>query len=474
MHNNLMPSRIEEHSNIFVITRFSLILLSVKRIFPLILFLITLSLLGIIYIQINWLNNMVLLRKDQIDQKVRDIAKQVGEDLSQYKGASSPGQQPFPDPNNFSLDYPRTYNVSQRFTTQELYDRIKAAFVASKLENIPFEFALVTLKNEAIGQMERQSNKFTEWYGDTSNYSFKAYPIVPPSGSAAENLTANEWIIIVVPNVTDIVYKGLRGNIAVAILFTLVICTAFFLTIRTMLRQKKLSEIRNDFINNMTHEFKTPIATISLAVDAIRNEKVQRDSGKLSYFSEIIKEENQRMNRQVETILKSALMDRQEVQLNVKPLHVHHIIRDVADNFMLRLQEKQGSIEIDLAASNDLIEGDEVHISNLINNLMDNAVKYSKDNVPPKICISTSSNAKKIIIKIADNGIGMTRETVKRIFEKFYRAHTGNIHNVKGFGLGLSYVKTVVEGHEGTIKADSTLGKGSCFVMEFPLKKEMS
>jgi len=417
---------------------------------------------------------MVLLRKDQIDQKVRDIAKQVGEELSQYKGsAPSSGLKPFPDLNNFSLDYPRTYNVSQRFTTQELYDKIKANFVASELENIPFEFALVTLKNETIGQMERQSNNFTAWYEDTANYYFKAYPIVPPSGSAAENLTANEWIIIVVPNVTDIVYKGLRGNIVVAILFTLVICAAFYLTLHTMLRQKKLSEIKNDFINNMTHEFKTPIATISLAVDAIRNEKVQNDVQKLSYFSEIIKEENQRMNRQVETILKSALMDRQEVQLNLKPLHVHTIIRDVADNFMLRLQEKQGSLEMDLGAEDDLIDGDEVHISNLVNNLMDNAVKYSKEAVPPKICITTTSNSKNFIFKIEDNGIGMTRETVKRIFEKFYRAHTGNIHNVKGFGLGLSYVKTVVEGHEGHIKADSTLGKGSCFAIELPLKRDV-
>jgi two-component system phosphate regulon sensor histidine kinase PhoR len=222
----------------------------------------------------------------------------------------------------------------------------------------------------------------------------------------------------------------------------------------------------------MTHEFKTPIATISLAVDAIKNEKVQRDVEKLSYFSGIIKEENQRMNRQVETILKSALMDRQEVQLNKKALHVHEIINDVADNFILRLQEKQGALETELAAKDDLIDADEVHMSNLINNLMDNAVKYSKDNVPPVIKLSTSSNHKKFIIRIEDNGIGMTRETLKRIFEKFYRAHTGNIHNVKGFGLGLSYVKTVIEAHEGTIKAESTPGKGSCFIIELPLKKD--
>jgi two-component system phosphate regulon sensor histidine kinase PhoR len=221
----------------------------------------------------------------------------------------------------------------------------------------------------------------------------------------------------------------------------------------------------------MTHEFKTPIATISLAVDALRNEKVQSDPKRMSYFSEIIKEENQRMNRQVETILKAALLERQEIQLNLKPLHIHQIVTDVADNFMLRLQEKGGALELNLNAENDIIEADEVHISNLVNNLMDNAVKYGKENVPPKIGIFTSSTDKKFVIRIEDNGIGMNRETLKRIFERFYRAHTGNIHNVKGFGLGLSYVKSVVDGHNGHIKADSTLGKGSCFTIEFNLKK---
>jgi two-component system phosphate regulon sensor histidine kinase PhoR len=237
-----------------------------------------------------------------------------------------------------------------------------------------------------------------------------------------------------------------------------------------MVRQKKLSEIKNDFINNMTHEFKTPIATISLAVDALKNPKVIGNPEKLIYFSGIIKEENQRMNRQVETILKSALMDRQEIQINKKPLNIHQIIEDVAGNFALRLQEKGGDIEIHLNSENDLIEGDEVHISNLVNNLLDNAVKYAKDNVPPHISLTTSSTPKKFSMVIEDNGIGMTRETVKRIFEKFYRAHTGNIHNVKGFGLGLSYVKTVIDAHDGNIKAESVLGKGSTFTIELPLK----
>ena len=416
---------------------------------------------------------MVLLRKDQMDQKVVDITKQVGEDLAQFKGPSSAsGLKPFPETGNeFSLEYSRNYSIAQRFTSKEIYDKIHERFIKNDLENIPFEFAIYIQKN-GLGQVERQSNNFLQWFEDTVNYYSNHAPLIPPSGSAAENLAADEWIIIVVPTVTDIVYKSLRLPIIIAILFTLVIFTAFYLTVHTMLKQKKLSEIKNDFINNMTHEFKTPIATISLAVDALKNDKVQRDTEKLTYFSGIIKEENQRMNRQVETILRSALMDRQEVQLNTKPLHVHEIIRDVADNFILRLQEKQGVLETSLGAESDLINGDEVHISNLINNLLDNAVKYSKEDVPPRICITTSSTNKKFYIKIEDNGIGMNRETVKRIFEKFYRAHTGNIHNVKGFGLGLSYVKTVVEGHEGTIKADSTLGKGSNFVIELPLKKE--
>jgi len=238
-----------------------------------------------------------------------------------------------------------------------------------------------------------------------------------------------------------------------------------------MLRQKKMSEIKNDFINNMTHEFKTPLATISLAVDALKNEKVMSNPDKMTYFSSIIKEENQRMNRQVETILKAALMEKQEVQLMLRPLHVHQVIKEVTGNFILQLEDKKGKADIELKAENDLIDADEVHLSNLINNLIDNSIKYSKDNVPPEIRIITTSDEKKIYIRLEDNGIGMGRETVKRIFEKFYRAHTGNIHNVKGFGLGLSYVKTMVEAHGGEIKVDSTLGKGSAFNIELPLKK---
>jgi two-component system phosphate regulon sensor histidine kinase PhoR len=185
---------------------------------------------------------------------------------------------------------------------------------------------------------------------------------------------------------------------------------------------------------------------------------VQNDKEKTKYFSNIIKEENVRMNKHVETILQAALMDRQELQLKLVPLHVHEVIQDTLDNYQLQLKDKESDIQLMLNAKNDLISADEVHFSNLISNLVDNAIKYSNDKL--RIIISTHSTKTRLVIRIEDNGIGMSKESVKRIFEKFYRAHTGNLHNVKGFGLGMSYVKTVIDAHKGKIKVESTLGKG--------------
>ena len=190
----------------------------------------------------------------------------------------------------------------------------------------------------------------------------------------------------------------------------------------------------------------------------------------MDYFSGIIKEENKRMNKQVETILQAALMDKEAVQLKEVPLHAHELITSAINNIQLPLNEKNGVLETHFNATNDLILADDVHFTNIINNLLDNAVKYSKENL--KIKLTTSNFNSHIRIKIEDNGIGMNKETLSRVFEKFYRAHTGNIHNIKGFGLGLSYVKSVVDALHGKIKAESTPGKGSCFTLEFPVIKK--
>ncbi len=445
-----------------------------KRVFTVIIILISISLIGIIFIQLSWLRNMILLRQEQIKEKIASAVKITGEQLAQYKGIYQQSNKNSIFPDDFTLDFLRPVTIGKRFTTAELEEKIRSGFQAVGLEKVKFEFVLYSgsfhANSNAIA--ERQSKNFAEEVEDTVNNLSRSYPLFAPSGSAAENLVSDEMLAVVVIDWKKVAIESLRIRIATAILFTIIIIAAFYLTVRTMLRQKKLGEIKNDFINNMTHEFKTPLATISLAVDAMKNEKVLQDKEKISYFSSIIKEENQRMNRQVETILKASQLEKQEVELNLKPIHVHEVIKDVVDNFALQLEEKQGQAELVLSASSDLIEADEVHFSNLVNNLIDNAVKYSKDNAPLRLKITTQSNAKSISIKVEDNGIGMSKETVKRVFEKFYRAHTGNIHNVKGFGLGLSYVKAMVQAHDGHINVESTLGKGSIFIVQLPLKKE--
>lgn len=419
---------------------------------------------------------MILLKEEQVKEKIEKAVRVVGEELSQYKGSylnTKPSTSTSLFPEEFSLDLLRPITIGKRFTGAELQQKIRDAFNQVGLQKIEFEYLLATIspRTGMIGTAERISKNWQEENEDSVNNFMRAFPLFAPSGSAAENLGYDETLIIIAKDYTTFALKELRFRIAVAVIFTIIIIAAFYLTLHTMLRQKKLGEIKNDFINNMTHEFKTPIATISLAVDAMKNEKVLQDKEKIHYFNSIIKEENQRMNRQVETILKASQLERQEVDLNLQPLHVHTVIKDVVDNFTLQLQDKEGKAELLLNAGNDLIEADEVHFSNLINNLIDNAVKYSKENTPLQLRITTNSNEKKFTIKVEDNGIGMNKETVKRVFERFYRAHTGNLHNVKGFGLGLSYVKTMVEAHNGDIKAESTLGKGSAFTLEFPLRK---
>lgn len=447
-----------------------------KRTFTIITLLITVSLIGIIFIQISWLKNMILLKQEQIKGKVERAVMMVGEELAQYKGSylnNKIGSANTMFDNEFTMEFLRPVTIGKRFTATELQDKVKKAFVELELDKLEFEFMLATISSRTgtIGNIELRSKNFLVEYDDSVNNFSRGYQLYAPSGSAAENLALDESLVVVALDWKEAALKELRLRILTSILFTIIIITAFYLTVRTMLRQKKLGEIKNDFINNMTHEFKTPIATISLAVDAMKNEKVLQDRSKMSYFSAIIKEENQRMNRQVETILKASQLEKQEVELNMQPLHVHEVIKDVVDNFALQLQEKGGKAELVLNAANDLVMADEVHFSNMINNLIDNAVKYSKENTALLLKITTQSNGKNLTIRVEDNGIGMNKETVKRVFERFYRAHTGNLHNVKGFGLGLSYVKTVVEAQGGEIKVDSVLGRGSIFILDLPLKK---
>lgn len=439
-----------------------------KRTLPIITVLISLSLLGLIFFQFLWIKSARDAKNKQVEENIISSMKNVSERLTASSGTVIPLPQQrndilFPGENRMQMQ-PFRLSVMQRFSKEEIAEVIRLEFNRNNLKHYPFEFAII--ENSITGK-QLLSDNFYKFFQDSSNNKNYVYPLIPPSGSDYENLVNEELLTVIVPNQEKIIWREMLWFIIGAILFTLIITTAFFITLRTLLKQKKLSEIKSDFINNMTHEFKTPLATISLAVDALKNEKVRENPEKTAYFTNIIKEENKRMNKQVETILQAALLDKQEVQLNLKKLSAHDMITSALNNITLQVEEKGGKLDVQFNADKEMILADEVHFTNLINNLLDNAVKYSKENLHIKL--STSNTGNNLRIKIEDNGIGMNKETLNRIFEKFYRAHTGNIHNVKGFGLGLSYVKTMVDAHHGTIRAESILGKGSSFIISIPL-----
>ncbi|MBS1754672.1 MAG: HAMP domain-containing histidine kinase [Ferruginibacter sp.] len=439
-----------------------------KRIFPIITILILLSLIGLIFFQVLWIASAHAAKDKQVKENFIRAVNYAGTLLTQEKNSLMPLPRKndlfFPG-DKLQMQYFRP-SVIKRFSRDEIADIIRMGFNKNNLENYPFEF---NVRINSINGDQVYSDNFFKYYADTVNSFSVVYALEPASGTAFENLVSEELLSVVMPHQQRLIWKEMFWFIIGSILFTVIITTAFFITIRTLLKQKKLSEIKSDFINNMTHEFKTPLATISLAVDALKNEKVAGNKEKTDYFTGIIKEENIRMNKQVETILQAALLDKQEVQLNLKRSAAHDLITVALNNINLQVAEKGGTLEVALDAENDIINADEVHFTNLINNLLDNAVKYSKENLHIKLSTYNSSNH--FNIKIEDNGIGMNKETLNRIFEKFYRAHTGNVHNVKGFGLGLSYVKTMVAAHNGTIKAESILGKGSIFHISVPLAK---
>ncbi|MDE3145773.1 MAG: HAMP domain-containing histidine kinase [Bacteroidota bacterium] len=437
-----------------------------KRTLPLIVILTTLSLLGLIWLQASWLKNILEVGEVQLFHKVSDAGKNVAYELSKSVHTSPSLRMPRTPGFKFGFDLSKVtkpLSIDDRYSPKDIYNKLETSFENEGLNKLSFDFAIINDQ----GEMEMCSHNFENEFMDTVNNHQTIIPITSGNVSDIESMSSLENMIIIVPDYKKQVWDSLKWVIAAVAVFMLIILAAFYVTLKTLLNQKKLSEIKSDFINNMTHELKTPLATISLAIDAMRNEKVLNDKEKTKYFSGIIKEENKRMNRHVETILQAALMEKQELQLSLKQLHVHEIINNVLENYELQLKDKKGKVDLQLNAKNDVINADEIHFTNLISNLVDNAIKYSKDKLLIKI--TTTNTNKTVMISVEDNGIGMTKENAKRIFEKFYRVHTGNVHNVKGFGLGMSYVKTVIDAHKGKIKVDSTLGKGTTFTVEMPM-----
>lgn len=272
------------------------------------------------------------------------------------------------------------------------------------------------------------------------------------------------------PGREKFIFRSLNWLLIASFLFSLFILSTFLLSVYYILRQKKISKMKSDFINNMTHEFKTPIATISVATDSILNEKVLSDPDRIRYFTKMIKKENTRMNRQVEDILTIARLDKKDFEFTWEAVDVHELIEDAIQGIKLQIEKRGGTIDVVLNAVNSVVITDKMHSTNVIYNLLDNANKYSAE--APRIKISTLNKINGVIIAIEDQGIGMTKTVQSKIFERFYRQASGNIHNVKGFGLGLSYVKAVLEANHGHISVQSLPGKGSKFEVFLPFVRE--
>jgi len=274
-------------------------------------------------------------------------------------------------------------------------------------------------------------------------------------------------LLVSFPEKKAYIISSILGITSLSLIFTLIIIIAYLSAINQLIKQKNISEIKTDFINNMTHEFKTPIATINLALDAIKNPKIFDDKEKVQRYLQMIREENKRMHSQVENVLQISKLDKKELEINKEQADIHEIIEGAIEHVHLIIESANGTLTRHFDAQRTTALLNDVHFTNVLVNILDNAIKYSPD--APVIDIYTENVKDFILIKISDKGLGMSKVTQKRIFEKFYREHTGDLHNVKGHGLGLAYVKRIIEDHNCHIYVESEKGKGSTFIIKMPL-----
>ncbi len=444
-----------------------------------IIVLMTVALIGSIGLQAYWINWSIKLNENQFDKLVFTAMHDVSIRLEEVENYNPPSAETImmvlPDSveKNWQLQDTRRFlnliPLAERINLEQLDSLISQEFLSRGVD-VVFNYGVLSNKTKSFvianGHYLVEGNSKIDANQDSKNSGlFNSRYKVP---LFRQGIESPGELIVHFPQRNAILWWTVWKPALGSLLFTSIILFSFVYTVNVVFRQKKISEMKTDFINNMTHEFKTPIATISLAADAINNPSIITNEEKIKRFLNIIKQENKRMNSQVEKVLQMAQIDKNDINLTYSPINLHNVIQATVENISLQVEAKGGKVKTSLLADYDEILGDITHVTNIIHNLIDNANKYTPSE--PEITISTKNVDNEILVSVKDNGIGISKEARKLIFDKFYRVHTGNVHDVKGFGLGLSYVKAMVEAHKGTVEVRSELGKGSEFILHFPLK----
>lgn len=352
-----------------------------------------------------------------------------------------------------NLDQP----IDQRIDPK-VVDSLLLICLANHRLNLEYEFGVFDDQGELVFGNERHEGKLR-----ASKVRAQLFP--------SDIIQLPYYLQVYFPNQGSYIFNSLLSLLLLSLLLIVTLIWTSFFSIRTISNQKKNSEIKNDFINNMTHELKTPISTISLACEALNDPELGKVESVKNRYLGIINAENKRLGLLVEEVLQSAVLDKGDFKLKREDLDVHRLVEEVVDKYQIQLAERKGKVVLHLDAPTSLIEGDKNHLANVLYNLLDNAVKYSKGE--PAIEISSSEQEGMLLLGVKDQGIGISAENLKKIFDRLYRVPTGNVHNVKGFGLGLSYVKIITERHGGSVSVESKLNEGSTFYIELPIKSEV-
>jgi len=410
--------------------------------------------IGLVTTQIFWVKKAYEITQNQTQHEIELALVNVVQDIKKHTEDSTF----LVDPVNM---------VSPNFFRVQINEELQPFYLESLLQteflnreiNYKFQYSIYNCFNDSI--------VYTKVVGSSKNKSNEAEISVPP---AVKWDNDNHYFSVFFPSLDFEIISQMRFWVISSIVLIAVLIF-FAYVINVILRQKKLSEIKNDFINNMTHELKTPISTIALASDVLMQNGIETNPEKLKNYARIIKDENQRLQNQVERVLQIARLEKDELEMNKQQFDLHELIELAVPTIEKNFAEKELKISVNLKATNAMLRGDEMHITNVIFNLLDNAAKYG--GASPEIDIETHQTEKGIFLSVSDKGPGIAKEQQKDIFEKFYRISTGNVHDVKGFGLGLHYVRTIVDAHEGKIKLNSKVGEGSQFELFFPYGTEI-